>query len=823
MFSLRLLARELRSGELRLLALALLLAVSAVSAVAFFSDRVAGALEREARQLLGADLLLSSDHPWSDNLRQRIAAHGLALAETANFPSMVLAGERLQLVEVKAVGPAYPLRGRLQHRAADGSLQPASGIPAPGSAWIDPQLRRKLDLPADGRLQLGRLNLAVSAEIAQEPDRGVNLFAMAPRLLLNLADLPGSGLVRPGSRITYRLQVAGDEAALRAFRQEVEPQLGRGERIEGVRDARPEMRAALERAQKFLGLSSLLTVVLAAVAVALAARRYLQRHLDACALLRCLGLTQSRLLRLHLAQFLAVALLAAVLGTLLGYAGHFVLLSSLSALLEFPFPPAGLLPWLLGPALALVLLLGFALPPLLQLRRVPTLRVLRRELGPPQPGLLGAHGLGLALLAGLLYLVAGDSRLWAWTLGGLLVALLVFALLARLLVRLLARLGRGPRFDWRRGLAALERRPWAAAAQIVALGLGLMALLLLTVTRGELLAAWQHSLPADAPNHFIINIQGEQLPALRPRFSAAGLDARFWPMVRARLRQVDGQPVSAANYPDDPRAQRLVEREFNLSWSADLPEGNRLVTGRWFLPGETDALSLEEGLARTLGLQVGQQLLFEVAGQSRRLTIVGLRKLEWESLRANFFVLTPPGVLDTLPANYLTSFYLPPERASFTNALVRDFPNLTVVDTAALIQQLNELIGQVARAIEFVFLFTLAAGLLVLYAALLAVLDERRREIALLRALGASRRQVRASLYAEIAALGGTAGLIAAAATALVGQVLAHKAFELDLPPQVWLLPAATLLGAALSLLVAHLALQSLLRRPPLGVLREEG
>lgn len=818
----RLLGRELRSGELRLLWAALSIAVAAVCAVGFFADRVRLALESQAQQMMGGDLVLIADHPWSASILDEARLRGLNLAETLVFPSMVQAAGRMQLAEIKAVSSNYPLRGQLVAAPRLGVAgQPVAAGPLPGTVWLDERLAGALQVAPGTSLGLGRSQLRVAAILTQEPDRSFNVFNLAPRLLMNVADIPASGLVQYGSRVTYRRLLTGEPAAISDFRDWLATRLGRGERLEDATNARPEIRAALDRAQRFLGLASLLTVVLAAVAVALAARRYMLRHLDACAVMRCLGSTQSGLLRLHVALFVGLALLAFALGAGLGFAAHFVLIHWLSALLEINLPLPGYRPLLHGAAVAFVLLFGFALPPLLQLSKVPTLRVLRHELGPPTPFLLGGYALGLLLLAALLFVVAGDRRLGMLTVGGFTGALAAFWLFAWLAVRLLAGLRRGSGFGWRQGLSNLARHRTASSLQIVALAIGLMAMLLLTVTRSELLAAWQRAIPAEAPNRFVINIQPDQRLAVTKQLAQAGVRAELSPMVRARLQQIGGRPVSAASFPKDERAQRLIEREFNLSWRADLPPGNRIVAGRWFPPGAGPAqASVEEGLAKTLGIKLGDELLFVVAGQEKRVTVSSLRKLDWDSMHVNFFVLMPPGVLEDAPASYLTSFYLGESQQAVGRALVANFPNLTVIDVAAVLGQFQTIVGQVAGAVQFVFMFTLLAGAIVLYSALLSAFDERRYELAVMRALGAQRAQLRRALWVELAAIGACAGLIAALGAMALGQLVARQIFDLDLPLDLGLPFWSMLGGAGLAGLVGWFAVRRLLDTPPLLALR---
>ena len=836
-FSWRMLRRDARGGELRLLAAALVVAVAALTAVGFFTDRVRQALERESHQLLGADLLLVADHPWPAALAEEARAGGLQVVETRTFPSMVSrsagGGLQAQLAEIKAVGAGYPLRGSLRIASAlNVPDQLADGIPQAGTIWIDERLAVALNARVGDLVAVGQASLRVAAVLTLEPDRGINFFSVAPRLLMNLDDLPATALLQVGSRVGYRLLLAGDSQLVERFQRGLEPRLARGERIEDPQNGRPEIRSALDRAQKFLGLAALLTVIMAAVAVALAARRYGQRHLDPCAVMRCLGATQGTLLRLYLGQFAALGALAAAVGCALGYLAHFALHAWLAQLLATPLPPPGLLPVVQGVAVGMLLLFGFAVPPLLQLKKVPTLRVLRGELGSPRPGLLGGYLFGFLALAGLMFWVAGDLTLGAWVVLGFSGALLVFALIARLAIRLAAAArggrstaGRAGGIGWRYGLASLERRATASVVQIVALSLAFMALMLLTVTRGDLLQAWQRAVPADAPNRFVVNIQPEQLTPVRTALAAQGLSPELAPMVRGRLARINGVAASAASFSDD-RAQRLIEREFNLSMRADLPAGNSVSAGRWFsgadLANQDDqaAASVEEGLARTLGLSVGDRLEFVVAGEPVGMRVVGLRKVNWDTMQVNFFVLTPPLVLQGYPASWITSFYLAPARAGVVNGLVRDFPNLTVIDVAAILRQLQSIIEQVAQAVQFIFLFTLAAGFIVLYAALASAAQERRYELAVMRALGARREQLRRALLAEFAAIGALSGLIAALGASAVGQFLARQVFHFDVHLNLWLPLLGVFGGAALVTAAGWFAASRLLQTAAIEALR---
>jgi len=821
--TLRMLLRDWRAGELTVLALALVLAVASLSSVAFLSDRIAQALVVEAGQLLGGDLLLSADHPWDDAARREAERLGLAQVDSVSFPSMVASGQASQLAEVKAVGTGYPLRGRLRVapalNVADAETRE---VPAVGSVWLDERLTTALSVRVGEALALGQLKVKVASVLTLEPDRGVNLFAIAPRLLMNLADLPATALIQAGSRVTYCLHLAGDAAALAAFKAWLTPRLKRGERIEDLGNARRDIRNIIERAQRFLSLAALLAVVLAAVAVGFAADRYTRRHLDGCAIMRCLGASQAQVLAVHGGEFMIFGLATTLAGCGLGFLVQRGLQEMLAGVMAVALPQPSLQPWLVGLLVGVTLVTGFILPPLLRLRNVSTLRVLRREWAADSLSGIG-YGFGSLVLAALMLWVAGDLRLGAIVLGGFAAASLFYIALARLALAVLGTLRAGAGTGWRIGLANLRRHGRASVLQATALGLGFTAMLLLTVARQDLTDSWRQRLPPDAANRFIINIQPEQRLPLAEYFAAQGLrPPTLQPMVRGRLGAINGRAVDPSVYADE-RAQRLVEREFNLSWSAALPDGNSVSAGRWHQQGGAGGeFSLEQGLAETLGLGLGDSLSFDIAGVRLNGKITSLRRLDWDSMRVNFFVLTPPGMLESHPASYITSFHLAPEQGSFIDGLVRAFPNLTVIDVASLLRQLQVMLDKLASAVQAVFGFALVAGFVVLYAALQASHDERRYELAVLRALGARTAQLRAAVLAEFAALGAISGLLAGIGASGISWALARFVFHLDYHPAPELLPLGLLAGAIGVALAGWLGTAAILRQPPLMALRGE-
>ncbi|MBI3045775.1 MAG: ABC transporter permease [Betaproteobacteria bacterium] len=821
----RLLARDYRAGELTLIAVAIVVAVAAVTTVSFFASRVRGALDQQANRLLGADLVIADSRPLALELKEDAARRGLSALDVMRFPSMAMRGDRSVLADVKVVTPGYPLRGEL--RVADRLFAPdrrAGAVPEPGEVWVDERLYTSLELDPGSRITLGQRDFKVAAIITHEPGVDVGFLSGAPRVMLNASDLAATGLVQPGSRIRYRLHVAGNDEALEQYRAWAQTRLRPGQRLEGIRDARPELRSALERAGRFLNLAALTSVLLAAVAIALAARRYLQRHLDSCAMMRCLGAKQSLIARLHVMHFAMLGALSAATGVAIGAAAQLALTAWLGEVIAVTLPPAGVLPAFQGLLIGMLLLLGFALPPLASLAHVPTLRVLRRELGPPRVSGAMGYVLGVAVIAGLVLWQAQEPRLGFTVLGWFALAIAAAFALSWLLLRALGTL-RSRGVSWRFGVASLQRRALGTILQVVALGLGVMALLTLTVIRTDLLRNWRESLPPDAPNRFAINIQRDQVEPIRTFFGARGLALpEIFPMVRGRLVRIGDRSVSAENYADD-RARRLVTREFNLSWATRLQPDNRVVAGLWWDGGSAraDQFSVERGLAEALGIHPGDVLTFDVAGTPVAGTVTNLRSVEWDSFNVNFFVVSPPGLLEGYPATYVTSFHLVSGRVAFLNALVRAFPNVVLIDIAQALAQVQRMMEQAARAVQFVFLFTLVAGLVVLYAAVASTHDERVYQATLLRALGASRGQIHRAHLAEFVLIGVVSGLVAAVGATGLAYFIAHRFLQLQyaLDPWVWVIGVA---GSALGVSVAgYLGTRRVVTVPPLNVLRAMG
>ncbi|TMH20906.1 MAG: FtsX-like permease family protein [Betaproteobacteria bacterium] len=821
--ALRMLRRDWRAGELSVLIAALVLAAASAGTVGFFADRVKGALSRQANLLLGADLMLSADRALPSDFAREAQARGLATVLVVRFNSMVQnPGSDAVLADVKAVGTGYPLRGAVSLVAPDAAEGlPAQRVPGRGEAWIDSRLAARLALNEGARVTVGETTLTVTGIVQQDPEVVGGLLALGPRLIMNIDDVPVTNLLQPGNRASYRLLVAG--RAIDAYRDWALARLERGQRLESIRDLRPEIRLTLERADKFLGLAALVAVILAAVAVALAASRYLRRHLDAAAMMRCFGAPQGQTLALFVVQFLVLGIGASVVGTLVALGGQQLLVALLGAMIHVDLPPPGWPPAAASIVTGLALLLGFALPPLVALSRVPPLRVLRRDIGLPRAGGVLAYAVGAATIAALVLWQAQDLKTGAIMIGGIAALLAAAAAAAWLLIvflRLLPQRG----YTWRYGLANLRRRPLGSSLQISALALGVMALLLLTLVRGDLMRNWRASLPPDAPNAFLINVLPDQVDGVGAVLKRElNVDAALRPMVRGRLVAINDVPFDTRRLADE-RARRLGEREFNLSWTDVLPRGNRVVAGQWWKPDATGAAagaSLEDGIAETLGIKLGDTLTYDIVGTRVSAKVTSLRKVDWDSFRVNFFALFAPGVLEPLPKTYVAGVRADTGNAAWLTALVREYPNVLVIDVGEILRQVQSIMDQVARAIEFVFLFTLAGGVLVLEAAIAATQDERRYDVAVLRTLGASERQLSAAQVAEFLALGALAGLLAAAGATAIGYVLADRVFQIPFGwnPALWLIGVV---GAAPCIALAGwLGTRSTLRQPPLAVLRE--
>ena len=823
-FSWRMLWRDWRGGELRILAVALIIAVTAVSAVGFFIDRVDRGIQQQAAELIAAGLVVTSAKPVSSDTVDDAKALGLQTANIVQFRSVAIAGEKPQLVEVKAVSTGYPFRGEMHIADAPFSQDRVTQeLPASQETWVEPRLLQMLGLEVGEQLQLGAISFTISQLLTYEPDRGGDMFSVAPRVLINHDDLAATQLIGQGALVNYRLLVEGEQVVLDQFRKQVKSRKLIDEKILGVTEARPELRVALERAQQFLGLASIISVLLAGVAVATAARRFASRHFDSAAIYRCFGATQNKIILTFSLEMLWLALIASTAGLAFGLLAQAGISQILDKLFLAHLPAPTLQPVIMAYATGIILLLGFAMPPLFALRQVPPLRVLRHDQVPVTTRGWLIYSAVFLSMGCLLYWQVDDLKMVASVMGGLLLTISILSLAAYALVRLLALLRQRVGVAWRFGLANIARRQSGSVMQIVAFGLGIMVLLLLSTVRNDLLDGWQQSLPEDAPNHFIINVQSDQVAGIQKFFLGHGVKQPvLHAMVRARLTHINGRRVSSDDYTSD-RAKHMITREFNLSPASQMQVDNIIVAGSWWQAADhgKPLMSLEAKLAASLGIKLNDNVSFDINGRVRELNISNLREVDWQTFNINFFTVVPPGVLDNDPTSWVSSMYLKPEQKSLIAPLVKDFPNVTVIDVEIIMNRVRNIMDRVTLAVEFIFMFSLLAGLAVLFAAIQASQDERRYESAVLRTLGARRSILLRGLFAEFITLGALAGLLAGFAATALAWVLAEYVFHFPYQFNPLLGLAGIVTGALLVGTAGVLGTRNVLSQPPVETLRQ--
>ena len=778
---LRDLRQGLRSSELVALLVALTLSVAALSSVSFLTDRMQRAFQFDARQLLAADLLLVADQPLPERFIQEARGLQLNLAQTIVFPSMATVGDQSKLASLKAVSASYPLRGSLQV-----SPQQVSTTPPNGSVWVDPAMLSTLQAKVGDRMLLGDKTFLIGGILERELDRGAGFMNFAPRVMMSLDDLPATGLIGLGSRVTYRLLLAGSDQTISDYEKWatrwIESEGLRGLRIETLENAQPVMRKTLERAERFLSLVALLTAMVAAVAIALSARRYVLKQADVCAVMKCLGASQKTILVNQVRVLGALCLLAAVMGAAIAFGVQEILIRILGNLVFANLPSLSLWPLAWSVLFSSCLLIGFAGPPLFSLVMISPVRLIRKELGSVNIKVLWVALFGLITCLALIAIAAQDWKLASWVAASFGAAVALFTLVSwcslGILNLLFSKWG-AQNFALRFALTAQARRAGFALMQITALGIALMALLLILLLRQDLLSAWQGNIPFDAPNRFMINVQEDQKPSITQSLLDAGVaKPSFSPMVRARLVEVNGKSIGPNDYVDE-NARRLVDREFNLSYTEQLPDGNRITSGKW-IEGSAPQVSLEVGIAKTLKLKLGDKMTFELAGEKVTAPITSLRKLDWSSMKVNFFVIMPPAMLAEMPQSWITSYYQSAAIEGLDYRLAQAYPNLTIVDVASSLRQIQDVLDRLSSVLGLLFAFTIAAAILVLVAAIAATQDERFRSAALLKAVGASRVLLRRIALAELFIIGALAGSLAGLAAGMAAWALGRFVLEIE-------------------------------------------
>jgi putative ABC transport system permease protein len=822
-FALRSFRRELRSGEVLVLLFSVALAVAALTAVGFLTDRIGKAVARQANEVLAADLRLRSQEPIPETWRDKAQEFDLQTAETNTFPSVVFAGDLSALATIKAVSETYPLRGNV--RVSDtlfGEQRVVDNTPARGKAWADGALLARINADVGDRLTVGSLELEVTAVLTYRPDQSMGFASLAPSLLINIEDIAASGLISEGSRVGYALLVAGNEDAVNEFDAAIQPELPDAVRSSNREESSERAYRAADRAQRFLSLTAVISLLLSAVAVAMSARRFAHRRMDTVALMKSLGATQRFVISVSVVQLVLLGVLGVVVGSIIGFVAEEILTIILADLIASDLPDIGIMPVVLASGSAMVLLVGFVLPSLIQLRNTPPLRVLRHDVMPPAPSRMLVAGLALAAVAALLYRSVGDAQMLAILLGGIVVIAIALYLVGRGLVATMGHFRSGVGVAWRYGLANVARRGRDSAIQVVAFGLGLTVLLLLTIVRTDLLEGWRQTLDEDAPNHFMINIQPHELESVANIYRRAGVEPpEFVPMIRARMSTINDVSVKDREYPD-PGGKWMANREANLSFASNLSASNEIVEGEWW-PADYDGpplVSIEEEAALETGLTIGDRMTFIVAGREVDATIGSVRKINWDSFQPNFFMVFSPGALDGLPTTYIASLRLEKEQQPVLVTLVRTHPSISIIDLDSILQQIRGIVQKASLAVQAVFVFTLAAGIAVLFAAVQSTIDERRFESAILRALGARKRTVFAGVMAEFAALGAAAGILASAGASILAAIVATRLFELpyEFNPLLWVTGVAA--GIFVVCASGFVAARGAVNAAPVDVLR---
>lgn len=821
--ALRTLAREWKSGELGILLLALTVAVGALTGVGFLVSRISGAVDMQAAEVLAADIRLESPDALSSRYIDEAGRRGLASATSTGTLSVVFNGERSQLASLRAVSDAYPLRGVV--RITDvpfGTSRPATGVPPRGELWADSKLLAAIGADVGSSLSIGALTLRATRVLVSRPDQGSNFIDLSPNVLMNAADLEATELLQPGSRAQYAMLFAGESGKVADFKLWLEANKDERERLQDVTEASPQIDNASDRAGRFLSLASLVSVLLCAIAVAMAARRYVTRHLDAVALLKTLGATRAFILTVSMSQLFVIAVVAAVFGSIIGYFAQLWILAALRDLIVTELPTTSWEPVGMGFLTAIAVLAGFALPPLLQLAQVPAIRVLRRDAGTPRP-LVWLAFAPAVLAIGLL--IAWTVREWQLFIGftsGLTIFIVVLALAGAILVRATSSLRGSVGVAWRYGVANLSRRRAESVIQIVAFGLGIMVLLLLALVRRDLLEDWRKSLPVDVPNFFFINIPPDDRTEFMSFLDAQGAQtSRALPMIRARMIEINGESLTTKKFVNS-RGDGLANREQNITWSSELGADNRIIAGRWWRPEDIGKplVSIASEFQDSVGIGIGDKLTFDVAGETYEVTVASIREVKWDSFQPNFFLVFPPGLLDETVGTWMTSAYFPAGKPRPLAELVRRFPSVSAFDLDELLGQVRSVIDKAALAVQSVFVFTLFAGLTVLLAAVQASRDERRYESAMLRTLGASRATVRNGVLAEFTTLGVLAGVLAAGGASIAGYFIATRVLDVHYTFDAWVWLWGLCGGAVIVAGSGWLATRSVVSQSPVTTLR---
>lgn len=829
MLALQLLKRNWRSGELKLLGFSLILAVAVLSGIAIFTDRLESTLISESNSVLGADYIVRGSQPHNSDWPMSATEAGIRHTQSALFSSMVFAGEEMHLASVKAVDTGYPLRGKFEISrvpfAMDAKdIEDARAIPAPGEAWVDSRLLPLLKINLGDRVAVGDYELTVTHVLIREPDSASPFSMTGARLIMNIADLPKTQVVQPGSRVDYQWLVASDNAQqLKQFIDQLKPQLNKHQRLVDIHSAQERVGRTLQTSKQFLLLSAVIAVLLAGVAIAITARQFSARHTDQVALMKSLGASAARIRGLYFSQLFLLGGVASLLGLVLGSFLQQVIAVSLQQAYQIRLGPAGIYPFALSFFSGLMCLVFFALPALWHLPTVPPLKILRRELAVNATQVWIQAALALFAVLTLVILFSRDLELALSISGALLAVIIATLVIAYGLLVLSKKWVVSLGGYWRLAFANLQRNRGQSLIQILVFAVAIMLLFTLTIVRTSLIEEWKVQVPDDAPNHFLVNIPPDELPQVQSLLQEAAVRPEpIYPMMRARLTHINGVETTE----EQRSISNALRRELNVTWSEHLAEDNKVLAGEWWdkwqrteanLPG----VSVEIETATGIGLKIGDRLQFSFGGLEMHAQVASFRSLDWRSMRPNFFFIFEPGSLDNYSPTYITSIYLPPAQKSFINKLLHDHPTILVMELDRIIEQIRSIVNQVSDGVLLVLWLTLIGGCLVLFAAVMGSIAARKQQAGLLRALGSPRQLIVGSICAEFAILGGLAGLIAILGTEIL--LISLQTFVLETPMQphyiYWII--SPLSGALFVTALGYVGCRRVVTTPPAIVLRE--
>lgn len=779
--------REWRSPSLLIVWLALTLAVACVLALGSISDRMDKGLSQQSREFIVGDRVLRSAHPITEAWLQDAEKQGLKVSRQLSFMTMTFAENTPQLASVKATDLAYPLYGALQ-------TEPAGLKPEPGTVLVAPRLLALLNVKVGDNLDVGDSTLKIAGVIVQEPDSGFNPFQTAPRVIMNLDDVPKTGAVQPGSRLTYRYMFAGTPEAIQSYGDAIKRLLKPDQRWTGMEDSDGALGKSLQRSQQFLTLSALLTLMLSIAAIAVSMGHYCRSRYDLVAVLKTLGAGKKALRRLIIGQWIAVMVLAGICGSLVGLAFEAGLMKVLAPVLPAALPPAGVWPWVWSMGAMVVISFLIGIRPYRQLLATQPLRVLRNDVVANVWPLRYFLPMMVLVVVGLLAaLMGGSSLLWS-LLAGVLVLSLLLGIIGWGALLLLRRLT-FRQLPLRLAVNRLLRQPWVTLSQLAAFSMSFMLLALLLVMRGDLLDRWEQQLPPDSPNYFLLNITKEQIPQVTDFLHQHKAEPEtFYPIVRVRLTKINDQIATDIIKPDDAGGE-AVNRELNLTWMQGLPDHNPLVAGNG--PPKAGEVSIDEGLAGRLGVKLGDTVTFNGDTQDFSAKITSLRKVDWDSLKPNFYFIFPPGALDGQPQSWLTSFRYHGDDSTITQ-FNRQFPTVSMMDIGSILRQVGQVLQQVSRALEVMVILVMLCGGLLLLAQIQVGMRQRRQELIVYRTLGASKKMLHRTLWCEFAVLGLVAGIAAAIGAEAVLWLLQRKVFDFPWEPNYLMWIAVPVVSALL-------------------------